>query len=727
MAKLNHNQLQAWYKNFKKAVYEGANIDMDRIEDIGRLKIAYPTKWDVNEPTGTEGDYMYACVPHNELEYEVEPPDYAQTKDRLQWLTDNLQIPSTDDEIQKLYDMSRDGRLMAIQPGQGDFGVQLVYTNEVNEIRVSRPMVETEEADPFDLDPEDRIPDDPGNRVKEPDPADFGLVEAPRKPVPPKNMKPGFWSKVGAFFGINTDYKKLKTYQEESATYDDRFQKWLDKLDPANEREDDTRKISDYLTARQAHEQYVAAVHAFWEDPIGKCVAMCRGFSAKKVDLLGRPDHLGENIHAFQAAEVEYLKKKNQPLPQGKIRESMDEAMMRLAWIDRTKHVVRNLVGNKPRMYELSEWTQKKIFDPKKHNPQDYDVPRHPDYDNVGPDDRVAYRKKMENLAEVAGFAAASHTDVCGKPLIEGFNEDQSAQLHYTQTLFNIFTSGRQNSDFYVNFMEGARMKAKSAIEAYHRGELGELAEIMASGIRRNNHEAACRSSINTADTIGTCYLIDRMWNVLKDDENLLKATGLTADEIEETKANAALYHVAKRGLEAKKELCEYALHQRKMTPAQVKQAGADFLFMCHMGENLHREFEVRSEANFEHPTVKAAQEKMQDYKNPKSVMRGNNEIDLFMLQQPGYNCLRNLVRGDFVNDVKATMMKESGLEKLTQMSREELGKLVGSESAFFKMFSQPPISLAKKPAPAPAPVNENVRQNENELQQQQQQKQHGM
>jgi hypothetical protein len=325
-------------------------------------------------------------------------------------------------------------------------------------------------------------------------------------------------------------------------------------------------------------------------------------------------------------------------------------------------------------------------------------------------------------LAEVAGFAAASHTDVCGEPTFEGFNADQTAQLHYTQTLYNLFTAGRQNSDFYVNFLEGGRMKAKSAIEAYHKGELGPLAEIMASGIRRNNHEAACRSSITTADTIGTCYLIDRMWNVLKDDENLLKATGLTADEIEETKANAALYHVAKRGLEAKKELCEYALHQRKMTPAQVKQAGADFLFMCHMGENLHREFEVRSEANFEHPTVKAAQEKMQDYKNPKSVMRGNNEIDLFMLQQPGYNCLRNLVRGDFINDVKATMMKESGLEKLTQMSREELGKLVGSESAFVKMFSQPPVSMQKVQEPA------KVKELQNEVApQQQQQKQHGM
>ena len=35
MSKLNHQQLHAWYEKFKKAVYEGANIDMDRIEDIG--------------------------------------------------------------------------------------------------------------------------------------------------------------------------------------------------------------------------------------------------------------------------------------------------------------------------------------------------------------------------------------------------------------------------------------------------------------------------------------------------------------------------------------------------------------------------------------------------------------------------------------------------------------------------------------------------------------------
>ena len=44
MPKLTPQQLQDWYKDFAKAVYEGANIDVTRAEDVGRIKNFYIRK-----------------------------------------------------------------------------------------------------------------------------------------------------------------------------------------------------------------------------------------------------------------------------------------------------------------------------------------------------------------------------------------------------------------------------------------------------------------------------------------------------------------------------------------------------------------------------------------------------------------------------------------------------------------------------------------------------------
>ena len=243
-------------------------------------------------------------------------------------------------------------------------------------------------------------------------------------------------------------------------------------------------------------------------------------------------------------------------------------------------------------------------------------------------------------------------------------------------------------------------MKAKDAIFAYHKGELDQLADIMANGIRKNNREVACLSSVTSSShSIDTLYLVDRMWNVLNEDKELLKATGLTPEEIEETKANAALFQVVKKGLEAKKDLLEYALHQRKMTPAQVRQAGADMLLAYQLGNDVSKEFNQRAEEQMNDPKYMEAFAKMRT--DPD---RANKEMDLINLQKPGYTAVKNLAKGNYIRDVKAAMIQECNLNKLTEMSREDMAKLVASESAFVKEFTKQPASLAK--AQAPAKVN---------------------
>ena len=41
MLKLSSQELHNWYKRFSQAVYEKANIDVTRVEDIGRIKNFY--------------------------------------------------------------------------------------------------------------------------------------------------------------------------------------------------------------------------------------------------------------------------------------------------------------------------------------------------------------------------------------------------------------------------------------------------------------------------------------------------------------------------------------------------------------------------------------------------------------------------------------------------------------------------------------------------------------
>ena len=224
MPKLSHVQLQEWYAKFKKAVYESSNIDMDRI----------------NEPFDMEGDLMYACIPHNELDYDEEPPTIEQGKERMEWVMSHLQIPVTDKQIQKLYDMSREGTLMSFLPGEGEAGMQQVYTDASNNIRVSLPINVTELTDSSKLDPEYRIPDILTLPVAEPDPQAYGLSDAPPLPEKPKNLEPGFWSWVGYLIGFNTDYAKLKRYQD----YDARFKDWFNNLDENNPNPD--HRVKEY-------------------------------------------------------------------------------------------------------------------------------------------------------------------------------------------------------------------------------------------------------------------------------------------------------------------------------------------------------------------------------------------------------------------------------------------------------------------------------------------------
>ena len=712
MPKLSHSQLQDWYKNFKKAVYEGANIDMDRTEDIGRLKIYYPDDWNVDEPTGTEGELMFACIPHDGPEYEEEPPEIEQGQERLDWIMNNLRVPKSDKEIQKLYDMSREGTLMAFLPGAGEAGMQQVYTDESNNIRVSLPISVAELADQDTLDPEDRIPQIQSRQVKEPKPEDFGLTGAPVKPEEPTNLNPGFWSWVGYLLGFNTDYAKLRSYQN----YETRFQEWFDNLGEVDP--DPTQRVSEYKETKRARDLYVAEVKEFWKKPMGKAVAICKGLGGMRADMVAEDDVEAMKLFLYIDSEVKFLKAKHRTLPQGQLLHTLEDVNEALKRANRTKEIVKNLVGTQPRPGDLVEWVNNHVFDPEKYQPKAYEVPEHPDYDNVSQEERTGYSKKMNILAEAAGFAAVSLPSVAGDPLFAGFNADETAQLQYSMILHNIFTDGRQNCDKFMVYLEPARMQAKTAIEEYHKGNKGQLAEILANGIRKTNREAACSSSLESAHSMNTLYLISRMWDALKLDDDLMTAAGLTKEELEETKANAALHRVVTKGLEAKQTLLEYSLYQRKMTPEQVKQAGVDLLFAYQIGDVMREEHHAINEAKNNDPKYQAALLAMKNAGSEADMEYARRQTELMDLQKPGYQIGKELLKSQWIKNTKEKLLENCNFDRLINMSREDMGSMISSKVNFRNAF----LAQISQQQKANTLANEIVMQHEAEPQQQQKQ-----
>ena len=58
----DRDNLMKWYQNFKKELYEKANIDIERKEDIGRIRNYHVINWE--EWNAPECELMFACIPH---------------------------------------------------------------------------------------------------------------------------------------------------------------------------------------------------------------------------------------------------------------------------------------------------------------------------------------------------------------------------------------------------------------------------------------------------------------------------------------------------------------------------------------------------------------------------------------------------------------------------------------------------------------------------------------
>lgn len=702
MPKLSHDELQQWYANFKKIVYEKANIDMDRVEDIGRLKAYYFSKWNIDKPLDGELDFRYACIPHQQLTYDNPPPTFEDPDKYLDWVKDNLQVPTTDEQIEKLYDMSRDGSLMIVSPGVGDEAFRQVYTNENGEITTTLPMDQMVRSDTEGVAPERlHLPEPRLYAPQEPDPASFGLDDCPSKPVPPSNPNPGFLSWLGYLLGFDTEYAKKVRYEREAPTYADRWNEWYQNLD------DQREGVRDYKAAKKDRDAYVQEVEAYMANPLGKAGAISYSLRAYRFSYMSEevPD-LTLPTREFLIKEKQFMSERHSKLPQGQIQKNLRAVTEQMGYADRTKNVVRDLLGAEPVPNNLYFWVERGVFKANEYNPKSYELPKHPNSKNIPKEERDAFNSRWRNLADIAGFAALSHPSVTGNPAMDGFSAEETAKLNYSMVLSDMITAGRGDSSKYLPLLDSARTEAQKAIEAYGRGEVGPLADLLRNSIRMTNREAACLSSLDSAHSMNTLYLIGRMWNVLDANPDLKEAVGLSAEEIQETQANMALHSVMVQGLEAKQALLEYALYQRDMTPEQLRQAGTDVLLAYRLSDDMKKSHEDMDKIIAQRPEYKAAEASLgTDYE--KALQR----IKLIDQDRPPYAFAKKLLSENWIKGAKDALIQNCSLDQLATMSRDELGKKVASQIEFRKSFDKQEVNLPEEKAMVKeiAPVKESV------------------
>lgn len=664
MPKYSHAELARWYQKFAKEVYEKVNIDVNRIEDIGRIKMFYFTKQlDVDQPLGAEGEFQYAYIPHEGLKYANPAPDIEAStpEEYIQWVMDNLNPKVTDDQIEKLMEMSKAGTLMVFAPGAGESDMQQVYTDEFGNISTSLPLEQMDTKNVNVVSEEDRFPDEPQlHPPKEPDPAAFGLTGFPPKPVKPTNMNPSIFAMIGYYlFGMDNDYAKLVRYQKDSETYEERWDKWYKSLDDEDNkvrgknRNDDEyrRNVSEFKEAMHAREAYLQTVNEFLSHHLGLFSSIRQGMIGYRFDQNTPEKMLPDGTYAttnLHDKTVDHMKKLHATLPQGQLLTALERTNEQAGLGDRTRRVLKNLVGDDPLPGGLTAWLDRGVFNPADYKPKQYalpELPKLPDDKQYSDSEILGHRAKYSNLAAIAGFAALSLPDVAGEPKKEGLSAEETAALNYPNILKNLITEGSPNSKEYLVHLEPARAKAQEAVHAYDQGKMQPLADLLRSGIIQTNREAAKLSTLNSEHSLNTLYLINRMWSTVQSDPKLMEAVGLTPEQVQETRANIALYKVTTKGMEAKQALLEHALYKRNMTPEQMRQAGCDILFA--------------------------------------------DEILLKVISS-GTGIGEGLLDEVQVNNHKDMLIQTRKLDQLGTMGREDMGALVSSKTAFHQAFKAP-------------------------------------
>ena len=688
------NQLREWYKRFSETLLKNADIDVTNPKHLGLIKNIQVTKWDTTNPDTPDVkiDYAYAS------ESAVPFSDAANTNQHAKWLSENLKPDVTNEQILRLYNMSQEGTLMISSYKAGISDIRMVYTDPDGKITVSQPASVYRDGGNNKLPADDRIPDMPVKPASSLKPEDYNIPSRPVAPPEPANMHPGFWSWLGDLLGMDTDYTKLKNYELAMSAYEEEAAQWdLDLIEKqsytvTNKETNEVVEVAhdEYRLARYEHEQYAQQLEAFQLDPMGK-------FSAIANSLKDLPER-----QRFWATERGTVAFDYTSTPLGKARKELDELEDTLGYEERTDVWLHNWWGHDADPSKVQKYSK---FTTGDFQVKPLELPKSPNFDQMSTAEQADHSKYMSDLFDLAVLSTMGDPEVTGQNPKPGRTNIDEARNRFGHVFNDMVTQGRSNVIEYLVLVDPTREKAMKAMEAYAMGEKGPLAEVLGRGMRElllQGHNL----KLFTSHSLNTPYVIGKMYNLLQQDPDLLKATGLKEDELQDVRAHMELYQVMRQGLQAKKDILDHALEKRTLTSDELKKAAEDILLFHHVMLGVKDDYlknEADLQAGEEYNRLVNSFSVPIDPKDPSKGMKSADAATIDKIKHrleamgdvlPPNKFTLGLLDKNGVTKYMNGFMEKANLNKIGDMSREELKVL----------FSKSNSEIVSTLIPAPKP-----------------------
>ena len=659
--KLTEQQLREWYARFSQEVLEKASIDVNRIEDVGRIKNYAIEEWgSLDNPEDCEiakiSEPTYAFMPHEGTECQTKRPEHVPIEEHMKWLKENLRTGAELglEDIRNLYNMSRAGTLMINAPGKGAKFIQQVYTDKDGNITTSKPV---EEYSTHELQRQHDIswvgiP----KFVPIPDPAQYMRPEQPKPPTQPKNMNPGWLSWLGWKLGFkNTDYGKLMDY---TAAYR-RYEKQLDDCKKIDEEE----LTQNYQAAVERREQFVSQMQQLRTTNLVILHGVNGGYQNYAMSLTN--DEINNGVDnsveylVVMGQEDQMMKAWHEETPLGQLGTALQKVQANRDNIaKRTLKAAKSLMGFNQSV--LTQWLEKGVYKRSEINDRSKDDPRMPEppfvcepgkkisldelrdkvraltLDQVR--QREAWQADMDVLAGLAGFCALA------------------ANENFGDLAASFFTVGHPNSTEKLSYIGPARLKGLEAVAAWGDGDPLKIGQLFTMGLRALNQEVKKLGSLQDQHALGCMFMIDHLMKTMEIKTDIKDYLDLSEAEQKDIELNRAVFKAIYQGKEARVSLMEYAVHKNNMTQEELKQAALDILY--------------------EHYLTK---------------MSLDGTVPDFVSKP------------ELVEKVKINLISQYDLDKLATMERRDVGVLAESMVGFVKGLYSPqkaPVVDAQKTSP---------------------------
>ena len=652
---MTEQQLRDWYARFSQEVLEKASIDVNRIEDVGRIKNYAIEEWGTLDNAedyerAKVGHPTYAFMPHDGTKCLVQRPEYVPIDEHMKWLENNLRT-GTDlglEDIRNLYNMSRAGTLMINTPGKGPKFMQQVYTDETGNITTSKPVEEySHEAAQNQVAGISwaGIP----KFVPNPDPAQYTRPPKPVEPEQPENMHPGWLSWLGWKLGIkDTDYGKLMEYNKAKERYEERLTAWQN-IDPV-QLTNDYRAAVDRRTQFENEMKEIRTRNLVILHGVNggyNTYALNKMFDDQEADTYIEHD---KRYNTVMNQEDQRMKAWHDETPLGQLDTVLQKVNKHRDDVaKRTLKAVKCLLSFDFSEGTIDQWLAKDVYKmgefPQKDK-NDLITPEPPfvcargeklsrdelrerliDLQASNPqilEQRKAWQADINVLAGLTGFCALGET----------------AKENFSDLVASFFTEGRANSSDKIPYIKPARLKGTQAVAAYVDGDVTKVGKLFTTGLRMLNREVQSITNLQDQHILGCMFLIDKLMKTAEEKTDIKDNLGLTEQELEEVKVNRALFKAVYQGREARASLVEYAIHKKAMTADELKQAALDVLFEDYV-------------------TKLAVDGTKPDFTNP-----------------------------EIVEQVKLNLASRNNLDRLTAMKPEDVGLLARSMVDFVKGLS---------------------------------------